>query len=185
MKRTQRTALAALITVISCLPAPAAQTTTAHDGKAARSEHRASAGTHDAAANEAAVKALLEEFLSKVDDPTMHERFWADDLIYVGATGKKRTKQEILDSFKKTEEPDSQGEKRMTPVTTYSAEDEHVRAFGEVVVVNFRLVQHVGDTTPKYFRNSGTFVKRNGKWQAVSWQATAEQDQPPLSTTSK
>jgi hypothetical protein len=42
-------------------------------------------------------------------------------------------------------------------------------------VVNFRLVQHNekdGKQETNYFRNTGTFLKRNGKWQVVAWQAT-------------
>src|SRR3954453_6920483 len=45
-----------------------------------------------------AVESLLHEFLSKVDSPEMHSRFWADDLVYVGAGGKVRTKAEIVNS---------------------------------------------------------------------------------------
>ena len=43
------------------------------------------------------------------------------------------------------------------------------------VKVNFRLVQHNekdGKQETNYFRNTGTFLKRNGKWQVVAWQAT-------------
>jgi len=29
-----------------------------------------------------------------------------------------------------------------------------------------------GKAETVYFRNTGTFLKRNGKWQAVAWQAT-------------
>lgn len=178
MKRSQRTVVAALITVISCLPS-AAQTTTGHDGKVARSEQRASAktGTHDAAAKEAAVKALVEEFLSKVDDPAMHDRFWADDLIYTGSQGKVRSKADIMKSMNEGNTPGVRDKKADEPKATFRAEDLHARAFGDTVVVNFRLVQHAGDKT-NYFRNSGTFVNRNGKWQAVSWQATKEADEP-------
>jgi len=42
-----------------------------------------------------------------------------------------------------------------------------------MAVINFRLVQHNGGQT-NYFRNTGTFLKRKGKWQAVAWQATKE-----------
>ena len=42
-------------------------------------------------------------------------------------------------------------------------------------VVAFRLVGKTNKTgkteTANYF-NTGTFVKRDGKWQAVAWQAT-------------
>jgi hypothetical protein len=29
-----------------------------------------------------------------------------------------------------------------------------------------------GNAVTVYYRNTGTFLKRNGKWQAVAWQAT-------------
>jgi hypothetical protein len=44
-----------------------------------------------------------------------------------------------------------------------------------MAVVNFRLIMHNnegGKATTSYFRNTGTFLKRHGKWQAVAWQAT-------------
>ena len=64
------------------------------------------------------------------------------------------------------------------PKTTFSAEEVKVRPLDpEVVVLNFRLVQHAGERT-NHFRNSGTFAKRNGKWQVVSWQATREEPAP-------
>jgi hypothetical protein len=47
----------------------------------------------------------------------------------------------------------------------------------DVAVLNFRLVQHLGSKR-NYFRNSGTFVKRNRRWQVVSWQATREAESP-------
>jgi hypothetical protein len=110
---------------------------------------------------------LLHEFLSKVDDPAMHERFWADDLVYVGASGAKRTKQEIVNSVREGAKQPSTG-----PKETYDADDIEVRQYGDVAVLNFRLIRHAGDKT-EYYRNSGTFVKNgSGQWQAVSWQAT-------------
>ena len=44
-----------------------------------------------------------------------------------------------------------------------------------MAVVNFRLVihsQNKGQTETTYNRNTGTFLKRNGKWQVVAWQST-------------
>jgi hypothetical protein len=53
-----------------------------------------------------------------------------------------------------------------------------------MAVVNFRLILHNvenGKPITVYYRNTGTFLKRNGKWQAVAWQAT----KVPESTNSK
>src|SRR5438105_295654 len=121
------------------------------------------------------ITSLLNEFLAKVDDPAMHERFWADDLVYVSAAGVVRSKGEILKSMRAGATPGTRDRKADEPKTTFSAEEVRVRPLGaDVAVLNFRLVQHAGEKT-NHFRNSGTFAKRNGKWQVVSWQATREE----------
>lgn len=117
------------------------------------------------------VEALLREFLSKVNEPAMHDRFWADDLIYVGAGGKVRTKSEIM---KNVTEEAAKADPAKKDDGSYDAEDVKVRQYGDVCVLNFRLMAKSEGKT-SYYRNSGVFVERNGKWQAVSWQATKEQ----------
>jgi hypothetical protein len=127
---------------------------------------------------DAEVAALLAEFLTKVDDPAMHDRFWADDLVYVSAKGVVRTKAQILQSMRAGDTPGTREKKPDEPKTTFSAEEVKVRSLApDVAVLNFRLVQHAGAAT-NHFRNSGTFVRRGGKWQAVSWQATREEPEP-------
>jgi Domain of unknown function (DUF4440) len=124
------------------------------------------------------IASLLNEFLAKVDDPAMHERFWAGDLVYVSAAGLVRTKADILKSMRAGDTPGVRDRNPDEPKTTFSAEEVKVRPLGaDIAVLNFRLVQHAGDKT-NHFRNSGTFAKRNGQWQAVSWQATREQPGP-------
>jgi Domain of unknown function (DUF4440) len=87
--------------------------------------------------------------------------------VYVGASGAKRTKPEIVNSVREGAKQPSTG-----PKETYDADDIEVRQYGDVAVLNFRLIRHAGDKT-EYYRNSGTFVKNgSGQWQAVSWQAT-------------
>jgi hypothetical protein len=115
------------------------------------------------------VTQLLSNFLAKVDDPAMHERFWADDLIYTGSSGAVRTKPEILKSVR---EGASQPQDPKAPKVTFGAEEITVRQFGDTAVLNFKLVQHIEGKPDNFFRNSGTLVKRDGKWQVVSWQAT-------------
>lgn len=114
---------------------------------------------------------LLKEFLANVDKPEMHERFWADDLIYTSGTGAVKTKADILKSMR--EDVAKSGPPRVTAnQETYDADDIRVRQYGETAVLNFQLVQHVPGKPDNKFRNTGTFVKRNGQWQAVVWQAT-------------
>jgi hypothetical protein len=112
---------------------------------------------------------LLRDFLAKVEDPATHERFWADDLIYTSAGGVVRTKAEIVKSVR---EGAAQPKDPKEPKVTFGADDVTVRPFGETAVLNFKLVQHTEGQPDNFFRNSGTFVKRDGKWQVVSWQAT-------------
>lgn len=107
---------------------------------------------------------LIREFLSKVNDPAMHERFWADDLIYTGSSGKTKTKAEILQSMR-AEQGSSHSDEG-----TFNAEDMQIRQYGDTAVAAFRLV-HKQNGKEEHYRNTGTFVKRN-QWQAVAWQAT-------------
>ena len=126
----------------------------------------AEAKTSDAKAE---IAQLLQNFLAKVDQATTHENFWADDLIYTGSSGVVRTKQEIVKSVRDGE---SQKPPADEPKVTFGADDVTVRQFGDTAVLNFKLVQHTEGKPDNFYRNSGTFVMRNGKWQVVSWQAT-------------
>jgi len=60
--------------------------------------------------------------------------------------------------------------------TTYSAEDVTVRYYGDTAVVAFQLVartEHAGGKIETgNYRNTATFLRRNGRWQAVAWQST-------------
>ena len=46
-----------------------------------------------------------------------------------------------------------------------------VHDYGSMAVAAFRLVRHAAGKDES-FRNTGTFLFRNGKWQVVGWQAT-------------
>lgn len=114
---------------------------------------------------------LLHYFLKGVsnNDNTVYDRFFADDLIYTRSAGSTITKAEIL---KSVATPPPPGE----PQATYDSDDITVHAYGNMAVMNFRLGQHItnkdGSTETHYYRNTGTFLKRNGRWQVVAWQAT-------------
>lgn len=113
------------------------------------------------------VEQLVRKFLADVpkNDPRVFENFFADDVIYTRATGVTVKKTDILKNIGVREANE--------PGATYEAENVTVHPYGNMAVINFRLVQHNGAET-NYFRNTGTFLKRNGKWQAVAWQATKE-----------
>jgi Domain of unknown function (DUF4440) len=115
---------------------------------------------------------LLKEFLAGAsrNDAAMHDRFWAEDLIYTGSSGRRIGKPEIMRDVRSAPAP-----KPGDPTTTFSAEDIRIQQYSDTAIVAFRLVgktQKDGRTVVTSYLNSGTFLKRNGKWQAVSWQAT-------------
>ena len=113
---------------------------------------------------------LLNDFLAATTDPAMHERFWADDLIYTRSAGRRISKAEVLRDVRSAPMP-----KPGDPKTVYSAEDIRIQQYGDTAVVAFRLVGTTDTTAgPQVakFLNSGTFVRRNGTWQVVNWQST-------------
>ena len=115
---------------------------------------------------------LLNDFLAGAsrNDPAVHERFWADDLIYTRSAGRRVNKAEILHDMRN--EP---ARKPTDPKTIYTAEDIRIQQYGDAAVVAFRLVATTETSETRHVANllnSGTFVKRNGKWQVVNWQST-------------
>jgi hypothetical protein len=115
---------------------------------------------------------LLKEFLAGAsrNDAAVHDRFWAEDLIYTGSSGRRIGKPDIMRGQRST--PASNA---AVVATVYGAENIRIQQYGNTAVVAFRLVGSTareGKTDVASYLNTGTFVKRNGKWQAVSWQAT-------------
>ncbi len=115
---------------------------------------------------------LLKEFLAGAsrNDAAIHDRFWADDLIYTGSTGRRRGKVELMRDVRSAPAP-----KPGDPTSIYSAEDIRIQQYGNTAIVAFRLVgttEKDGKKEVMNFLNSGTFVKRAGKWRVVNWQAT-------------
>jgi ketosteroid isomerase-like protein len=114
----------------------------------------------------------LNEFLAGAsrNDATIHEDFWADDLIYTRSAGVRVTKADVMRDVRNAPAP-----KPGDPAMIYSAEDIRIQQYGDTAIVAFRLVATTDAGRTKfvsYLLNSGTFVKRNGKWQVVNWQST-------------
>lgn len=112
---------------------------------------------------------MIQNFLRDVpkNDRATFDRFFADDVIYTRGTGQAITKKDILADTGNSTAPRANA--------TYEGQDFQVHQYGDLAVVNFRLVMHATeDNKPltRTFRNTGTFMKRNGQWQAVAWQAT-------------
>jgi hypothetical protein len=129
----------------------------------------AAAGQQDATPDAAELERLLTYFLDGAsrNDIAVHERFWADELIYTRSAGVRTDKAEILAELRKGADP-------AEPPTAYSAEDIRIQQYGNTAIVAFRLVGKVGGDSPETleFLNTGTFLKRDGEWRAIAWQAT-------------
>lgn len=115
---------------------------------------------------------LLNDFLAGAsrNDAAIHERFWADDLIYTRSAGRRVNKSELMRDVRSAPAP-----KPTDPKTVYTAEDIQIQQYGDTAVVAFRLVATTetgGAKQVANLLNSGTFVKRDGKWQVVNWQST-------------
>src|SRR5215213_11106789 len=80
---------------------------------------------------------LLNEFLAGAsrNDASVHERFWADDLIYTRSAGRRVNKADVLRDVRSAPAP-----KPGDPVTVYTAEDVQINQYGNTAVVAFRLV---------------------------------------------
>ena len=120
---------------------------------------------------------LLKDFLAgaSTNNISVHEHFWADDLIYTSALGRRKGKADIMRELRAeaaaspTPTPADEGS------TVYTAEDIRIQQYGTTAIVAFRLVattKKADKTEIANYLNTGTFLKRNGKWQAAGWQAT-------------
>lgn len=116
---------------------------------------------------------LLNQFLDGAgrNNAAIHDRFWADDLIYTRGVGQRIDKAELMKGVRSAAAPKSED-----PVTFYTAEDVKIQQYGMAAVVAFKLVgttkRKDGTTSISNHLNTGTFIKRKGIWQAVAWQAT-------------
>ncbi|QKX15722.1 nuclear transport factor 2 family protein [Microbulbifer sp. YPW1] len=139
-------------------------------------------GTANAETNDhAELKTLLDQFLAgAASDIQVHQRFWAEDLIYTSSSGQRFGKQKIIQGMRSAKSEAKDGEKAESNSIRYRAEDTDIRLFDETAIVAFRLIAeskpadgNAGSSTPEseYF-NTGTFIKRDGQWRAVAWQAT-------------
>jgi len=117
------------------------------------------------------ITGLLNQFLEDAGrgNRAGFEKFFADDVIYTRSVGVVVTKAEILanvESLKPTAESK----------TTYSAENTTIHEYGETAVAAFRLVARTelrdGKLENSYYRNTGVFLRRNGRWQVIAWQST-------------
>ncbi len=122
---------------------------------------------------ERAIEALLETFLEGAGrgDVAVHERFWAEDLVYTSSSGTRFGKAELLQGVRETQNTPSPQTSR------YWAEETHIMLLDHVAIVTFKLRAETGDEATgtlaqsAYF-NTGTFRLAEGQWRALAWQAT-------------
>ena len=123
-----------------------------------------------AASDAEELTAMLHDFLASADKLPAHQMFWADDLVYTSSDGSRFGKSEILAGFEGAEPADE------PPGTFYSGIEVDVRVHDDMAVVAFKLVgtptDKSAETDVLYFYNTGTFLKRDGVWQVIAWQAT-------------
>lgn len=116
---------------------------------------------------------MLQDFLANSDKATAHTSFWADDLVYSSSAGLRFGKADIMAGFESAGEDDG-GED--TSSMAYSGEEVDVRLYGDTAVIAFKLVgrptNEEAGADVMYYYNTGTFLKRDGVWQVVAWQAT-------------
>ena len=120
------------------------------------------------------ITALLQDFLANSHTEAAHELFWADDLVYSSSAGLRFGKAEIMEGFESNAGDDEVADEE--PAVTYTGEEVDVRLYGDTAVVAFKLVGTPTDTASGgeelHYFNTGTFLKRDGEWRAVAWQAT-------------
>lgn len=118
---------------------------------------------------------MLNQFLQDAarNNVPGFDRFFADDVIYTHSAGTVTNKSEIMRSVT----AGAARGPRPEITTKYSAEDVTVHEYPDLAIVAFRLVsdeEHSGGKPPTItnYRNTGTFLRRNGKWQVIAWQST-------------
>jgi len=120
------------------------------------------------------LRLMLQDFLAGSDARASHASFWADDLIYTSSAGLRFGKPDIMAGFEGSDSDDETADD--APQMVYSGEDVDIRLFGDTAIVAFKLVgtptdKAAGDDVLYYF-NTGTFLRRDGVWKVVAWQAT-------------
>tara|TARA_R110002072_G_scaffold193809_1_gene350956 strand:+ start:6428 stop:6868 length:441 start_codon:yes stop_codon:yes gene_type:complete len=110
---------------------------------------------------------MLHNFMEGAsnNDKDTHENFWAEDLIYTSSNGTRFGKAQIMAGF------ENETEVSDTPKTIYTAEEIQINLYDDMAIVAFKMKGTTG-VEVQYYLNSGTFLKRKGRWQVVNWQAT-------------
>jgi hypothetical protein len=112
-----------------------------------------------------AVKAFL--YGASINSPKAHDGFWAEELTYTSSSGNRFGKEHLMSGMKDAKAKDPEEVE-----VWYEAEDIEVKQFGDTVVFNFTLTAEEEGKVTKYYYNTGVLIERDGRWQAVNWNAT-------------
>src|SRR5215203_710631 len=90
-----------------------------------------------ASPDQAELTRMLNEFLAGAgrNDAAVHDRFWADDLIYTRGAGQRVAKADIMKGVRS-----AQPAKAGDATTVYTSQDIRIQQYGNTAVVAFRLV---------------------------------------------
>lgn len=144
-------------------------------GSACAQQAARTASSSSATARE--LTAMLNQFMkdASANNAAGFNRFFADDLMYTGSNSMLHTKADIMGSLNTAKPASASADKQI-----YSAENIVVRDFGDTAIVAFQLMartQHAdGKTEISNYRDTGTFLRRGGRWQVIAWQATKVPD---------
>jgi ketosteroid isomerase-like protein len=138
-------------------------------GKEKKSDSSKAAG---AGSVEQAVEKFDEQFRDAAlkSDTAFFEKNLADDYIVINPMG-TATKQEVLDRYKSGQ----------TKFDSIDVKDRKVRVYGNTAVVTAEADvkgRSAGSEMSGTYRSTRVLVKKNGQWQAVSFQTT-KQESPP------
>ncbi|RUO39470.1 nuclear transport factor 2 family protein [Pseudidiomarina aestuarii] len=115
------------------------------------------------------VAKTIDHFLygASVNDKVIHGSFWAEDLTYTSSSGIRFGREQLMSGMQDAVRiPDDEVN------SWYSAENLEVKWAGDAAIVNFTLVATAIDGTRQEYLNSGVLVERDGRWQAMNWNAT-------------
>ena len=115
----------------------------------------------------------IETFLygASINDPEAHATFWADGLTYTSSRGTRYDKATLMDGLTGAEANDPEQVN-----TWYGAQNIEIKPLGEAVIVNFTLTSATAGEITDRFYNTGVFIKRDNRWQAINWNATIAKD---------
>ena len=135
----------------------------------ATADATAGATANATASAEAQLRAQLAAFLegAAANDAAVHDAFWAEELVYTSSSGTRFGKAELMAGVHASGPADPADVE-----ASYGARDVIVRLVGGLGLLDLTLVAFEADGAEQLYLNSGTFVWRDGRWQAVNWQAT-------------